>query len=238
METELCLMWNRTDPPLLADRGAEQGDVDALLECSLALEMVAAEAYLHVTHQQAARTLPCIGTDGPVEEQRLQAEHNSKMQQVQDFQLGGSEKHIGADEPRHALQESGVSADRLWCILVCHPHLTIIICLTAVWAQACGPERKTSFVIIVHLWFIRCSRSFLDPCWCVDGSSITILPLLLQIIRTFATLTNLCSVCAGKTTLQYHDTVEFVQDSETEDPPQLVAEPGVGRNHGKTMGKS
>ena len=27
-------------------------------------------------------------------------------------------------------------------------------------------------------------------------------------------------------TLQYHDTVDFVQDSETEDP-QLVAEPGV-----------
>ena len=44
----------------------------------------------------------------------------------------------------------------MWYILVCHPHLTIIICLTAVWAQACGSERKTSFVIIVHLWFIRC----------------------------------------------------------------------------------
>ena len=49
---------------------------------------------------------------------------------------------------------------------------------------------------------------------------------------------NFCSVCVGKhVTVQYHDTVDFVQDSETEDP-QLVAEPGVGRNHGKTMGKS
>ena len=39
-------------------------------------------------------------------------------------------------------------------------------------------------------------------------------------------------------TLQYHDTVNFVQDSETEDP-QLVAELWrVGRNHGKTMGKN
>ena len=89
----------------------------------------------------------------------------------------------------------------MWCVLVCHPHLTIII----------------SFVIIVHLWFIRCPRSFLDNCWCVGVSSITILPLLVQIIRTFATLTNLCSVCAGNT-LHYHDTVDFVQDSETEDP--------------------
>ena len=67
---------------------------------------------------------------------------------------------------------------------------------TAVWAQACGSERKTGFVIIVYLWFIRCPRSFLDPCWCVGGSSITILPPLVQTIRTFATLTNLCSVCA------------------------------------------
>ena len=67
---------------------------------------------------------------------------------------------------------------------------------TAVWAQACGSERKTGFVIIVHLWFIRCPRSFLDPCWCVGGSSITILPLLVQTIRTFATLTTLYSVCA------------------------------------------
>ena len=42
----------------------------------------------------------------------------------------------------------------MWCIFVCHPHLTIIICCPAVWAQACGLERKTSNVIIVHLWFI------------------------------------------------------------------------------------
>ena len=48
-----------------------------------------------------------------------------------------------------------LSLSHLWCIFVCHPHLTIISCRTAVWAQACGSERKTSFVIIVHLWFIR-----------------------------------------------------------------------------------
>ena len=43
--------------------------------------------------------------------------------------------------------------------------------------------------------------------------------------------------CAMLNTLQYHDTVGFGQDSETEDP-QLVAEPGVGRNHGEAMGSS
>ena len=73
-------------------------------------------------------------------------------------------------------------------------------------------------------------------CWCAGGSSITILPLLEQIIRTFATVT-IPVLCVLVNTSQCHDAVDFVQDSETEDP-QLVAEPGVGRNHGKTMGKS
>ena len=89
-----------------------------------------------------------------------------------------------------------------------HPHLTIIICRAAVWAQACGSESKTSFVIIVHLWFIRCPRSFLDPCWCVGGCSFTILPLLVQIIRTCATVTTPVR-CVLVNTLQYHDTVDF-----------------------------
>ena len=42
--------------------------------------------------------------------------------------------------------------------------------------------------------------------------------------------------CAFPKWLQYHDSVSVVQGSETEDP-QLVAEPGVGRNHGEAMGK-
>ena len=97
---------------------------------------------------------------------------------------------------------------QLWCILVCHPHLTIIICRTAVWAQACGSERKTSFVIIVHVGFIRCPRSFLDPCWCIGWSSITILPLLVHVVRTSATVTTPVR-CVLVNTLQYHDTVDF-----------------------------
>ena len=48
------------------------------------------------------------------------------------------------------------------------------------------------------------------------------LPLLVQILRTFATVTTLV-LGVLVNTLQYHDTVDFVQDSETEDP-QLVAE--------------
>ena len=124
----------------------------------------------------------------------------------------------------------------MWCIFICHPHLTGIICIiccTAVWAQACGLERKTSFVIIVHLWFIRRPRSFSVVCWWE----------LYHYTATSGTdhleLRNRDNVfqCVLVITLQYHEAVDFVQDSETEDP-QLVAEPGVGRNHGKTVGKS
>ena len=148
-------------------------------------------------------------------------------------QLKVVEKLRGGDVDRC----SGVQTE-VWCILICHPHLTsIIICRTAVWAQACGSEHKTSFfVIIVHLWFSRCPQSFVVAVGVFGGSSITILLFLVRIIWTFATVTSFV-LCVLVNTLQYHDIVDIVQDSETEDP-QLVAEPGVGRNHGKTMGKS
>ena len=71
------------------------------------------------------------------------------------------------------------------CLFVCHPHLTSIIVLTAVWAQACGLKHKTPFVIIVHSWII-CLRGSVSVC---GGSSSTILPLLVQVIRIFATAT-------------------------------------------------
>ena len=61
-------------PPMPKDRGAEQGDVDGPLECSLALGMVAAEARGSIAARQAAGTLPWIGVNHSAEEQRLQAE--------------------------------------------------------------------------------------------------------------------------------------------------------------------
>ena len=103
---------------------------------------------------------------------------------------------------------------RLWCIFFRHPHLTSIFSCTAVWAQACGLERKTSFVIIVHLWFIWRLPSFAVV---VGGNSITILLFLTLIFRTFAALTIFVE-CVFVNTLQYHDTDDFGQDPETEDP--------------------
>ena len=63
------------------------------------------------------------------------------------------------------------------------------------------------------------SASFIVSCccWCLGGSSITIMPLLVQIIRTFAIVTMFVQRVLVNT-LRYHDTVDFAQDSETEDP--------------------
>ena len=70
--------------------------------------------------------LPWIGVDDPLEDQRLQAEHASKMQTVSKFQLGGTAKLTGADDPRHALQENGGLADLSYIDdddILCHPSL-------------------------------------------------------------------------------------------------------------------
>ena len=73
------------------DRGAEQGDVDGPLECSLALGMVAAETRGRVLAQQASRSLPWIGCEDFSEAQRLQADHAVRLQETANFQLGGPE---------------------------------------------------------------------------------------------------------------------------------------------------
>ena len=59
------------------DRVAEQGDVDGLLEYSLAFGMVASETRWRVAAQQEAGSLRWIGVD-PSEMQRLQADTQAR----------------------------------------------------------------------------------------------------------------------------------------------------------------
>ena len=109
------------------DRGAEQGDVDDPLECSLALGMVAAEAPGSIAARQAAGTLPWIGVNDSAQEQRLQADHAARLQESENFQLGGPEKLTGAHDPLHVLQKSGGLADQ-WYMNdgnMCHPILVL-----------------------------------------------------------------------------------------------------------------
>ena len=85
------------------DRGAEQGDVEG--PSSIVWHWGWWQLSPTARYYPASCAHPWIGTNDSVEEQRLQAEENSKMQRIQDFQLGGSGRHIGADDPRHGLQK-------------------------------------------------------------------------------------------------------------------------------------
>ena len=109
----LCHVEQEGVSPMPKDRGAEQGDVDGPLKCSLALGMVAAETRGRVAALQASGGLPWIGADDPSDVQRLQTEHAVRMHRLSNFQLGGPEKLTGTDVPRHALREKGDLAD-LW----------------------------------------------------------------------------------------------------------------------------
>ena len=102
------------------DHGAEQGDVDGHLECSLALVMVAAETRSRVAAHHAAGTLRWFGVDDPSEMQRLQTDHAERMQEISNFQLGGPEKLTGAEDPRHAWMMVTSSVIRSWCRATLH----------------------------------------------------------------------------------------------------------------------
>ena len=108
------------------DGGAEQGDVDGPVECSLALEMVAAETRGSIAARQAAGTLRWIGVNDPAEGRRLQTETPARMQKSANFQLGVPEKLTGAHDPEHALLEGGGLADKWYKDdgdIMCHPML-------------------------------------------------------------------------------------------------------------------
>ena len=125
------------------------------------------------------------------------------------------------------------------CLCVCHPHLTSIIVLTAVWAQACGLEHKTPFVIIVHFGSFVSASVFLFVlvCWweqyhdtATSGTGYS----------DFRNRDNFWSVGMLVAWPQYLDSVIFVQDSETGDP-QLVrcgTKPWRGNGKGLTRTKA
>ena len=93
----------------------------------------------------------------------------------------------------------------MWYILVCHPQLTIILRCTTVWVQACGLGNKTSFVIIVHLWFIWRLHLFVVVVGWEQYHDTAISGID---ILTFETVTTLVQ-CGLVNMLQYHDIDDF-----------------------------
>ena len=122
------------------------------------------------------------------------------------------------------------------CLFVCHPHLTSIIVLPAVWAQACGLEHKTPLPLSCILGSFVSAAVFLFVlvCWwkqyhdtATSGTEYS----------DFRNRDNFGLLVCWRTGHSISILLSLVQDSETGDP-QLVAEPDVGRNHGEAMGKS
>ena len=100
------------------DRGAEQGDVDCPLECSLGLGLVAAETRGRVAAQQASGSLPWIGFDDPSETQLLHVARAVRLQE---------EYFTGADDPIHALQKK----KEAW--RTCGTWMMVTSCVTRSW---------------------------------------------------------------------------------------------------------
>ena len=70
------------------------------------------ETRRRVPAQQAAGSLPWIGVEDPSDEQRLQADHATGVQEPANFQLRGPERLTRAHDPKHALQKNGGVADQ------------------------------------------------------------------------------------------------------------------------------
>ena len=138
-------------------------------------------------------------------------------------------------KPRQCPRVPGFGYNR---VLIGHTETRYLVhCKRTCRSQSTGPLQWDHLGSRVPLSFviIRCPRSLLDPCWCAVGAVSRYSHFWYRLFGAQQPWQILVR-CVLVNTLQYHDTVDFVQDSETDDP-QLVAEKGVGRNHCKTMGK-
>ena len=123
------------------------------------------------------------------------ASHNAAHTALVPCPRGSSHARGGHGLAPHTERDHGYLPSLPWfssgsvlsCLFVCHPHLTSIIVLTAVWAQACGlepdiqilPMSWTSFVQPCSLaGFIKvCPRLVSNSfawCRCVGTSSIRV----------------------------------------------------------------
>ena len=128
--------------------------------------------------------------------------HRNESATILDLALTSSRFDAGLlrnifTEQYHVLIMLARGRAQLWCVLVCHPHLTIIICCKAVLGTGMPVGTKNKFCHYRASLVLSASAIvFLSLLVCLWGS-ITIPLLLLQIIR-IRNCDNSCSVCVGK----------------------------------------
>ena len=101
-------------PPMPKDRGAEQGDVDGLLECSVALGMVAAEARGRVLSRRQAAFRGVVTPQVP---SACNQNTQSDCRKLPTSSWVAQEKLTGANDPRHVLQKNGRLACGTWMMV-------------------------------------------------------------------------------------------------------------------------
>ena len=114
-------------PPLPKDRGAEQGDVDGPLECSLALSSVAMEARGSVARLQRQDVLPWCAADG-IGIAAARADYDQRSQLASDFEATPCDAAGARIDPRHSVQVKGGLVD-FWYLddgdILCDPRLVV-----------------------------------------------------------------------------------------------------------------
>ena len=114
-------------PNFAKNRGAEQGDVDGPLECSLALGQVACDARVSIALQQRAGTLPwaAAGSEGSDD---ANTDFDRRRQSVRTFEESSQSDDPVRIDPRNEIQVNGGIAD-FWYLddgdVLCDPRLVL-----------------------------------------------------------------------------------------------------------------
>ena len=113
--------------PAPKNRGAEQGDVDGPLECSIALAQVARQTRINVASLQRRDELPWIA-DNEASIEAARADFDGRVARAHAFEADPGTDEVVRIDPRHEVQIGGGVAD-FWYLddgdILCHPLLVL-----------------------------------------------------------------------------------------------------------------
>jgi hypothetical protein len=139
--------------PAPKDRGAEQGDVDGPLECSITLAQVARKTRITLARLQRQEDLPWIA-DNEAGAASARADFDGRTDRTRTFEAGPETDEAVRIDPRHEVQDGGGLAD-FWYLddgdILCHPFL-VLSYLTAfdVANNEIGAERNVQKTEVIY----------------------------------------------------------------------------------------
>ena len=113
--------------PVEKNRGAEQGDVDGPLECSMAMAQVARDARTSVAELQRSGALPWV-TESGISSDTARDDFDARSARARVFETESTPDASVRIDPRHEVQVGGGVAD-FWYLddgdILCHPSLVL-----------------------------------------------------------------------------------------------------------------